>query len=374
MGDLHVWHDGPLPEGVRASALRLADSDDVRHVALMPDVHLAEDVCVGVVVATTATLYPAAVGGDIGCGMAALGFDVEAASVANPITAARILSALLARVPFVRHRRDARPSLPAGLRTRCLSAPKLEYIRRREGEAQLGTLGSGNHFIELQADDEGRLWLMLHSGSRGIGQAIRDHHLRSCRSGRLGLRFLDAESAAGHDYLADLAWALDYADASRRHMVETVAETLDHVVRATPLAGSLVTCHHNHVRRQSHHGEALWVHRKGAIPAGAGETGLLPGSMGTFSVHVRGLGNEESLGSCAHGAGRRLSRSAARRRISVSRLGREAHGVFFDHRLAPALRDEAPSAYKDLERVLHAQRDLARVTRRLRPVLVHKGV
>jgi tRNA-splicing ligase RtcB len=340
----------------------------------MPDAHLAEDVCVGAVLATSGTLYPSAVGGDIGCGMAAVAFDVEAAAVAESRTAAQILNALRASVPFGRYRRATVPSLPDGLRDRCLSSPELEALRRRDAAMQLGTIGSGNHFIELQADEKGRLWLMLHSGSRGLGPAIRAHHLRHCHVGRHGLRFLEAESHLGRSYLADVDWALAYADASRRRMVEAVARVLGHVAQATPLWETFESCHHNHVRLETHGGETLWVHRKGAIPAGAGVIGLLPGSMGTFSVHVVGLGNPASLGSCAHGAGRRLSRSAARREISVARLARESRGVFFDHRLARALREEAPSAYKDLSCVLRAQRDLARVVRRLRPVLVYKGI
>jgi len=371
---VRIWHEGPLPEGVKAAAHRLAASEGVRHVAVMPDAHLAEDVCIGTVVGTRDTLYPSAVGGDIGCGVAAIGFDVEASSLAAPAVAARVLAGLYERVPFVRHDRHRAPALPEALRDRPLSSPRLESARRREAERQLGTIGSGNHFIELQADDEGRLWLMLHSGSRGLGQAIRDHHLARCRSGRLGLAFLDASADAGRDYLADMAWALDYAAASRRRMVEAVAEVLAAVVNAAPDPASFVSCHHNHVRQETHDGEALWVHRKGAIPAGHDEAGLIPGSMGTLSVHVRGLGRPEALGSCAHGAGRRLSRTEARRRISVPQLAREAAGVFFDHRLAGALRDEAPSAYKDVDVVLRAQRELARVVRRLRPVLVYKGV
>jgi tRNA-splicing ligase RtcB len=374
MSEIHVWHDGPLPDGVKASAQRLADSDGVRRVALMPDAHLAEDVCVGTVVGTTGTLYPAAVGGDIGCGVATIAFDVEAARVADGTIAARILHGLYEGVPFVRHRRGDAPPLPDDLRTRPLSAPALEKARRREAEAQLGTIGSGNHFLELQADEDGRLWLMLHSGSRGLGQAIRDHHLHLCRGGRLGLRFLDADSDLGRDYLADMDWALGYADASRRRMIDVAADVLARVLGAAPIADSYVSCHHNHVRRETHDGETLWVHRKGAIPAGADEIGLIPGSMGTFSVHVRGLGHPAAMGSSAHGAGRRMSRSEARRRISVPQLAREAGGVFFDHRLAASLRDEAPSAYKDVGSVLAAQSALARVIRRLRPLLVYKGV
>lgn len=371
---MNVWHAGPLPDGVKASAQRLADSEGVRRVALMPDAHLAEDVCVGTVVGTVDTLYPAAVGGDIGCGVVALRFVTEAERVRDPRVAAQVLSGLYAGIPFVRHRREAAPTLPGELDERPLSSPRLEKARRREASVQLGTLGSGNHFIELQEDEDGGLWLMLHSGSRGLGQAIRDHHLERCHSGRLGLRFLNADSEAGREYLADMSWALDYADASRGRMVEVVADVLRRVVGAKAEAASYVACHHNHVRRETHVGEVLWVHRKGAIPAALDEVGLVPGSMGTFSVHVRGRGVAAAMGSCAHGAGRRFSRKDARRHISVPQLARETDGVFFDHRLASALRDEAPSAYKDVNEVLRAQQELARVIRRLRPVLVYKGV
>lgn len=374
MSELSVWHEGPLPAGVKASAQRLAASDGVRRVALMPDAHLAEDVCVGTVVGTDGTLYPNAVGGDIGCGVAAVAFDVEAARAANPKTAAEVLSGLYEGIPFVRHDRDRAPALPEELRERPLSSPGLERARRREAERQLGTIGSGNHFVELQEDEPGRLWLMLHSGSRGLGQAIRDHHLGRCRSGGLGLQFLDADTDSGRDYLADLDWALRYADASRRRMVDVATEVLARVAGAEPINGSYVSCHHNHVRQETHGGETFWVHRKGAIPAASGEPGLIPGSMGTGSVHVVGLGHPDALGSCAHGAGRRLSRGEARRRISVPQLARETRGVFFDHRMAASLRDEAPSAYKDVDDVLGAQRDLARVVLRLRPVLVYKGI
>jgi tRNA-splicing ligase RtcB (3'-phosphate/5'-hydroxy nucleic acid ligase) len=374
VGTVRIWHDGPLPPGLKATVDRLAQSEGVRRVAVMPDAHLSDEVCIGTAVGTDGPIYPGAVGGDIGCGVAAVAFDAAADSVFDPKTAARLLAGFYEAIPFVRHRRTAAPPLPENLEARPLSSPVLERVRRREAEAQLGTIGSGNHFLELQADEDRRLWLMLHSGSRGLGQAIRDHHLERCRSGRLGLRFLEAESPAGRAYLDDLDWALAYAEASRQRMVEAAADVVRRVLGAEADVYSRVTCHHNHVRRETHGGESLWVHRKGAISAAAGEAGLIPGSMGTLSVHVIGLGHEDALASAAHGAGRRLSRTDARRRISVAQLAREARGVFFDHRLAAPLRDEAPSAYKDLEGVLQAQRDLARVVRRLRPVLVYKGV
>src|SRR6188472_4104461 len=158
MSEVNIWHQGPLPAGVKASAQRLAGSEGVRVVALMPDAHLAEDVCVGTVVGKDGTLYSNAVGGDIGCGVAAVAFDVEAARAADPKTAAKVLSRLYDGIPFVRHDRDRAPELPEELRERPLSSPGLERARRREAERQLGTIGSGNHFVELQEDEAGRLW------------------------------------------------------------------------------------------------------------------------------------------------------------------------------------------------------------------------
>jgi tRNA-splicing ligase RtcB len=367
------WLGGPMPPDVASALARLAESDGVRRIAVMPDAHLAADVCIGTVVATGGTLYPNAVGGDIGCGVAALAFDVDAAAVANEQTAARVLASFYAAMPVVRHGRSRGRGLPAALAARRLSAPVLETRAGNEAGLQLGTLGRGNHFVELQADEEGRLWLMLHSGSRGIGQAIRDHHLARARPARGGLRCLDAESDLGQSYLADLQWALDYADASRAAMVEAVREVLFRVVGACAEDGTYVACNHNHVRQETHAGERLWVHRKGAISAAAGEPGLVPGSMGSRSVHVTGRGNEEALSSSAHGAGRRLSRSEARRQLSARDVLRELRGVLFDHRMASALREEAPSAYKDIDQVLRAQHELVRIVRRLRPVLCFKG-
>ncbi|HEX6739856.1 MAG TPA: RtcB family protein [Vicinamibacteria bacterium] len=367
------WHEGPLPREVEVALERLARSDAVAHIAVLPDVHLSADVCVGTVVGTRRTLYPNAVGGDIGCGVAALAFDTEAARLEDDRTAAAVLARLYRAIPFLRHRRGGAPPLPAALEAQPLSTPRLE-AKKAEAALQLGTLGSGNHFVELQADEEGRLWLMLHSGSRGIGQAIRDHHLARGTAGRSGLRFLEAESAHGREYLDDLRWALAYAEASRGAMVAAVREVVEAVLGAGADQASFVSCHHNHVRRETHGGQALWVHRKGAISAAAGEPGLVPGSMGTRSVHVEGRGCAEALGSSAHGAGRRLSRSEARRALSPRDVLRELGPVRFDHRLAGRLRDEAPSAYKDIDQVLRAQAELVRIVRRLRPVLVFKGV
>ena len=378
MGDVpgaavRYWVERPLSHDVEAAIRRLAHSDDVRHVAVMPDVHLAADVCVGMVVATANALYPNAVGGDIGCGVAAIGFDGEAGLLNNERDAAAILAGLYRQIPLIRHSRKGGPRLPAALDAASLSSPRLEALKQSEGSLQIGTLGRGNHFVELQADETGRLWLMVHSGSRGMGQAIRDHHLGQCSAGRNGLRFLSADSPAGRAYLQDLAWALDYAEVSRSAMVQAVRDVVEDVLGTVADEASYVSCNHNHVRRETHFGEPLWVHRKGAMSAAEGERGLIPGSMGTHSFHVDGRGCEEALSSSAHGAGRRLSRTDARRSLSAKQVTRELRGVWFDHRLAPRLREEAPSAYKDIDDVLWAQHELVRIVRKLRPVLCFKG-
>jgi tRNA-splicing ligase RtcB len=367
------WVVEPPPPEVEAALGRLARSEDVRRVAVMPDVHLAADVCVGTVVGTGRTLYPNAVGGDIGCGVATVRFTGEAAALRDERRAARVMAGLYRTIPEGRHPRRTASPLPEALATRRLSAPGLERLQDTEGPLQLGTLGRGNHFVEMQEDDDGLLWLMVHSGSRGLGPAVRDHHLGRCHSGRQGLRYLEADSPEGEAYRADLDWALDYAEASRRAMIAAAQAVVAEELGFAPDWETFVSCHHNHVRREVHFGEAMWVHRKGATPAGAGERGLIPGSMGTASHHVEGRGCAEALGSSAHGAGRRWSRTEARRRISRVEVARQLRGVFYDHRLADALREEAPTAYKDVDAVLRAQRELVRSLRRVRPVLCYKG-
>ena len=372
--DIRSWADGPLPRDVELALERLARSDDVRRIAVIPDVHLSADVCVGTVVATSRTLYPAAVGGDIGCGVAAIAFDGEASVLDDERAAAAVLAGLYRAIPLVRHSRKRANGLPPELDAESLSASTLESLKQGEGALQLGTLGRGNHFVELQADETNRLWLMLHSGSRAIGQAIRDLHLRRCIPGRSGLARLDAESTEGRDYLADMAWAVDYAEESRRRMAAAACDVVAGALGIESDPSSFVSCNHNHVRRETHDGESLWVHRKGAIAAGAGEPGLIPGSMGTTSYHVEGRGVAAALGSSAHGAGRRLSRTDARRTLSARDVTRELRGVWFDHRIAGGLREEAPSAYKDIGSVMRSQSELVRIVRRLRPVLSFKGV
>ncbi|MEM7157316.1 MAG: RtcB family protein [Myxococcota bacterium] len=371
--EVHQWVAEPLSADVKQAIDRLARDEDVHRVAVMPDVHLSKEVCVGVALATRRTLCPAAVGGDIGCGMAAVAFEAPAELLADAAHAAALLEGLYETVPIMRHRRSAGVQLPASLAERTLSDAALEATKEREAALQFGTLGRGNHFVELQADDAGGLWLMVHSGSRGMGQAIRQAHERKGRRNRAGITVLEADSDAGRAYLSDLEWALDYAARSRERMVARVAEVLAARFGVRAREDSTVACHHNFVRRETHEGQALWVHRKGAISARAGELGIIPGSMGTASFHVEGRGCTAALCTSSHGAGRAMSRSVARRRITGAQLSDAMEGIWFDRRLSRRLLEEAPGAYKDIGQVMRAQRDLTRAIRRLTPLLVFKG-
>jgi tRNA-splicing ligase RtcB len=373
---MRKWLVEPVPANVQSSLERLARAEDVEHIAVLPDVHLADDVCVGVALATNRLLYPAAVGNDIGCGMTAIRFDADAQLLANDETAGALLAGLIGCVPSLKHGPKTAPvELPSSLRDVRLSHPRLEKLKPRDGRLQLGTLGRGNHFLEFQADQQDRLWLMVHSGSRSMGQAIAAHHAAAATGHRNSRQLvtLDAESADGKAYLADVAWAIDYAQENRRAIVAAVSQLMQSLFGVTADADSLIECHHNHVRQETHFGKTYWVHRKGALSARSDEPGLIPGSMGTESFHVTGRGNELALCSSSHGAGRSLSRRDAMTTITHRQFERELRGVWFDRRRLDALRDEAPSAYKDISAVLRAQRELTRIERRLRPLLSYKG-
>lgn len=372
--NLHTWLVEPLAPEVAASLERMQALDDVQHVAVMPDVHLASEVCVGVALATTEFIYPAAVGADIGCGMAAVRLDAEAQLLESEQAAATILAGLYRDVPWNRHPKATQPELPAPLASASLSDPRLEQLQRRDGRVQFGTLGRGNHFLELQADQAGRLWALVHSGSRAMGQAITAFHLRNpvARSG--GLACLLATGPSGKAYLHDVAWALQYAAQSRLAMLQAVERLFAERFKVSVDWSTLIKSHHNHVRYEEHLGQRWLVHRKGAQSAQAGEPGILPGSMGAVSFHIAGRGCAAALCSSAHGAGRKLSRTEAFKRISTRQLQQQLGRVWFDHRRADQLREEAPAAYKDIRAVQRAQAELTKVVRELRPVLSYKGV
>ncbi len=371
---IRTWLAAPMAHDVSEAIERLRRAPEVQQIPVMPDVHLSADVCIGVVVVTSHLIYPQAVGGDIGCGMLAVGLGLDAAALEIPRAAGQVLADLGRAVPARRRNRSAIVSQPADLANETLSDTSLESVRRAEGAIEFATLGSGNHFIELQADEDRRLWLMVHSGSRALGQAVRDRHLARAQPVDNGLRALDATSDAGTEYLHDASWARRFAEASRRAMAEEVGRVLARRLGARVCWETLITTDHNHVSLEHHGGRDLWVHRKGAMSARLGESGVLPGSMGGLCFHVEGRGNEEALCSSAHGAGRALSRTAARGKVTVRELRRQMEGVWYEPRLAGRLIDEAPSAYKDIRTVLRAQKELVKVTRTLRPVLNYKGV
>ena len=371
---VRTWLAAPMDRDVSEAIERLRHAPDVHHVAVMPDVHLASDICIGVAVATSHLIYPQAVGSDIGCGMLAVGLDMDAAPFRNPKTAAAVLAGLGPAVPARRRNRRMTIPLPEDLANATLSHPSLDSFLRNEGVLEFATLGSGNHFIEIQSDEDDHVWLMIHSGSRALGQAIRDHHLARAKSAGSRFRVLDTQSPEGSEYLHDVSYARRFADASRKAMAMEIGKVLAELLQAQICWETLITTDHNHVSLEYHAGCDLWVHRKGAMPAQLGESGVLPGSMGTLSFHVEGRGCEEALCSSAHGAGRALSRTVARSKVSQREFRRQMEGIWYDYRLADKLRDEAPSAYKDIRAVLRAQKELVKVTRTLRPVLNYKGV
>jgi tRNA-splicing ligase RtcB (3'-phosphate/5'-hydroxy nucleic acid ligase) len=369
------WLAGPLPKDVTLSIDRLARADDVRHIAVLPDVHLSGDVCVGVAVATRRLVYPAAVGGDIGCGMAAVAVQASADALGER-TASHLLRELPRCVPAMRHSRATMPArLPARLLEMPLSDARLMKLVNRDGRVQFGTLGRGNHFLEFQADQDDRLWLMLHSGSRAMGSAITAHHVAIAEqySQRRRLPYLDSETSAGTAYMTDVGWAVRYAEHSRLAMLQATDELLRDTLGVPLDWNTLIHANHNHVQLELHAGELHLVHRKGALPAAEGVAGVIPGSMGSVSFHVTGRGCPSSLCSSSHGAGRALSRKEAAERISPRELHREMRGVWFDPRQTRRLVDEAPSAYKDIRTVMRVQRDLTRIERELRPLLCYKG-
>lgn len=356
---IHEWVAAPLTEDVRRSLERLSRLDDAAHIAVMPDVHLAHDVCIGTVLASRRRLYPVAIGSDIGCGVSTVRVQGPRGSDLDETQRQQILAGLVHSAPI--HRQPRPVPLPEHLPAEALSTPALRRAARHLGTVQLGTLGRGNHFLEIQVDDADQIWIMVHTGSRGIGRAIQE--VREWEP-------VDAASPAGARYLADLDWAEAWAAESRRRLLAASVRVLHRTVGAQPVPESAVDCSHNHVRTIERDAQTWWVHRKGAISAADGEVGLIPGSMGTETFHVVGRGHPDSLQSSSHGAGRVLSRTEARNRIGSGDLRRQLHGVTYRDR--PDLAEEAPSAYRDIGAVMRAQKPLTQVVRRVRPLIVHK--
>ena len=362
-----AWSTALRPDTAK-QLTRLAEQPwVVHHVAAMPDAHLSEGVAVGSVFATRDVVVPGALGTDLGCGVSAVRFETA------PRFDRRVLEALLdawtARIPVGddEHRRPL-VDVPRMLFEAPLSTNELERTRTRLLPRHLGTLGGGNHFVELDRAHDGTTWLLVHTGSRGLGGAIGHHHGRI--AGPLGALSLDAPD--GRAFWSDLSWALDFAKANRDAIMAQALAAARDVLGVEPDDGSRLDLHHNFAQREEHFGEPCIVHRKGAIHAPEGRLALIPGSMGTASYVVLGRGHASAFSSASHGAGRVMTRREARARISRHHLERQLRGVVFDES-RPHLVEEAPTAYRDVMEVLEDEVDLVEPVLRLEPLVVLKG-
>lgn len=365
------------------------------HVAIMPDVHLGKGATVGSVIPTRGAIIPAAVGVDIGCGMCAVRTDMTANDL--PASLAAVRSAIEALVPvgFAAHDKEVNPTHEAAhgkvLKQRMdalfVRFEKLSILQvlgsldARRIWKQIGTLGGGNHFIELCLDETGAVWVMLHSGSRNIGKTIGEAAVgmarEACVTAGVGLpdrdlAWLNEGTPEFHQYVEALQWAQDYAALNRDLMLfrvmRALRETLGREIGSTKEA---INCHHNYATVEEHFGAKVWITRKGAVSAREGQLGIIPGSMGAKSYIVRGKGNPLAYCSCSHGAGRRHSRGAAKRLFDLDALAAQTAGV--ECRKDEGVLDEIPGAYKDIDAVMAAQADLVSVEHTLKQVMCVKG-
>lgn len=346
----------------------------VEHVAAMPDVHVAEGVAVGTVFATERHIVPGALGGDLGCGVSAVRFDYPASAL-DRAEFTRLLTAFARAVPVgdAVHRGRGLP-LPPELEAAQLSTHRLQREWERLAPRHLGTLGGGNHFLELDRDAGGDLWLLLHTGSRGVGAAIAAHHVRVAQvQGQGSLPGLSTDTPEGAACLADTELACRFARANRDVLLSRAAAVLAEVLGREPEPDSRVDVHHNHVAAEHHFGRTLLVHRKGAIGLVPGQRGLIPGSMGTASYLVAGRGELRAFCSCSHGAGRVMTRKEARASIRPAALEHALRRVVFDTGRVASLVEEAPAAYRDITEVLEDEEELVTPVRRLTPIAVLKG-
>jgi tRNA-splicing ligase RtcB (3'-phosphate/5'-hydroxy nucleic acid ligase) len=377
-----------LDDPTRAQAAQLARLHVLDGpVALMADAHLGKGATIGSVISTRRAIIPAAVGVDLGCGMEAVRTTLTAEDLPDN------LQPLADRI---------HQAVPAGLGETAMHADPtpaaLEWIRRRPDEAitpateltdkqwqtaavQLGTLGSGNHFLEVCLDEYHMVWVVLHSGSRGIGNQLATHHIKAAQRladdymiplEHVDLAYFTTKMPEFRAYITDLRFAQAYAAENRRQMMDATLAQLFQVCGAGE-AAEWISCHHNYTEREHHHDRDVWITRKGAIRARVGDRGILPGSMGASTYIVEGLGNPSAYHSSPHGAGRRMSRTQARKTITLETLVRQMQGRTWQHADAEALLDEAPDAYKPIDQVLAAHQGEVRPIHTLRAVLNYKG-
>lgn len=394
---LKLWDSHqPFEAGAMQQLRNLASLPFVHsHIAGMADVHWGRGATVGSVIATKQAIVPAAVGVDIGCGMMGVRTSLTAGQL--PDSLSHIRAEIERAVPkgfesstSANHSKGGWAITPNSIartwyekfeeRWRAIVArhPRLQG----KTSDQLGSMGGGNHFIEICLDEEQRVWAMLHSGSRGTGNRIGTYFIEAAKEAiakqRLDfhladkdLAFLTEGSELFDDYIEAMSFAQDYAMANRELMMGRVLEALRKHLPAFKTDRQAINCHHNYATRELHFGEPVWVTRKGAVRAGEGELGIIPGSMGTGSFIVEGLGNAESFCSCSHGAGRVMSRGQAKKLISLDDHKAAMKGI--ECRVDEGVLDESPAAYKDIGAVMDAQTDLVAIKHRLRQVVNVKG-
>ena len=363
------------------------------HIAVMPDVHMGKGATVGSVIPTRSAIIPAAVGVDIGCGMCAVMTNLVADDLPDSLFALRNQIERDVPVGFNEHKAGI-PSVSgpyADILRKNLKKTMDRYdnlsLKAKLGRAdekrigrQIGTLGGGNHFIEICLDLDNRVWVMLHSGSRGIGNQIgtvaielaKDQaKVRAWGLADQDLAWLDEGTTEFDDYIEAMHWAQDYARFNRDTMMNLVLAALKHRFPKMKTVGEVVNCHHNFTSWEEHNDQGIWVTRKGAVSAKTGEMGIIPGSMGAKSFIVRGKGNKEAYCSCSHGAGRKMSRNQAKKLFTSLDLEFQTAGV--ECRKDADVIDEIPGAYKDIDQVMAAQADLVDIVHTLKQILCIKG-
>ena len=390
------WTNGVIfDENAKKQVLNIASMPFIhKHIAIMPDVHLGKGATIGSVIPTIGAVIPAAVGVDLGCGMMAVKTSLKAIDL--PDTLSNLRHEIEKQVPHGRSKQIKKgrdkgswSELPEDViqawlplqhrfNRLCNQHPWLEKTNHRN---HLGTLGTGNHFIELCLDEKNQVWVMLHSGSRGVGNKIGSEFIEKAKKDMerwlihlpdKDLAYIPEGSAHFDDYINAVSWAQDFARINRTVMMQRTLAAMQKILEQ-PFTAELkaVNCHHNYISREYHFGQDVWVTRKGAVSAKLGEMGIIPGSMGAKSFIVRGLGNAESFCSCSHGAGRVMSREEAKRRVSLDEHVQATAGV--ECRKDESVIDETPSAYKDIEKVMAAQADLVEIVHTLKQVLCVKG-
>lgn len=376
----------PMDEGVYGQSFNMASLPFIfKHIALMPDAHFGKGSTVGSVIPTRGVIIPATVGVDLGCGMCAARTSLKASQL--PDNLKPLYDNLCRDIPVGQNQHKTHHGDKVGASMwndwYNIEAKHDKMIAgkdKRNWLYQIGTLGGGNHFIELCIDENQDVWLMLHSGSRGIGNQIGSYFINIAKEEMKkhfinlldqDLAYLPEGTQHFKDYMEAVDWAQEYAMINRQEMVDIALKTMSRYLPEFTITQEAVNCHHNYVSRENHFGENVWVTRKGAIRARKDELGIIPGSMGTKSFIVSGLGNPESFTSCSHGAGRVMSRGEANKRISVEDHVKATEGIVC--RKDSGVLDESPKAYKDVEAVMQSQSDLVSIVHTLRQVMCIKG-